>query len=322
MALVDELKVHIKAGEGGDGVVRWLHLKGKEFSGPAGGDGGRGGDVYVRAVRDLALLNKYAHTKEFVAEDGEDGMSKNMFGKNGEDLFIDLPVGTIITNLETNSSYELLEEGQTIKILSGGHGGHGNTYFKGATNRQPMQSTPGKSGEEADFFIELQILADAGLIGLPSAGKSSLLNSLTAARSKVAEYHFTTLEPHLGDLYGYVLADVPGLIEGASGGKGLGHKFLKHIRRTRVLLHCISFESDDMGRDYKVIRKELESFDKTLVEKPEIIILTKIDMVDESGAKRAAEKMKKFSDKVLTVTILDDESVKHLSDELTEELKN
>ena len=320
--LIDELKVHIKAGDGGDGVVRWLHLKGKEFSGPAGGNGGKGGDVYIRGVKDLALLNKYAHTSEFNAEDGEDGRSKNQYGKNGEDLMVDLPVGSIVTDLSTGARYELLEEDETQKILSGGRGGYGNTHFKGSINRTPEQATAGKPGEESDFFIELQLIADAGLIGLPSAGKSSLLNALTAAHSKVAEYHFTTLEPHLGDLYGYILADIPGLIEGASEGRGLGHKFLRHIRRTRILLHSISFENKNPADAYHTIRKELEKFDPVLVSKPEIVILTKSDLVDKVREKEVVEEMKQFSNKVLTVTILDDDLIKKLSDELIRELKN
>jgi GTP-binding protein len=213
MKLVDELRVHIRAGRGGNGVERWLHERGKEFMGPAGGDGGRGGDVFVRGVSDINILAKYKNTKEFVAEDGDAGSRNSRHGANGADLIIDLPVGSIITNLSDKKKFQLLSAGELIKILSGGNGGFGNEHFKGSTNQKPKEWTPGKNGDEADFTIELELIADAGLIGLPNAGKSSLVNELTNAMSKVGSYQFTTLDPALGDLYGFILADIPGLIK-------------------------------------------------------------------------------------------------------------
>ncbi|MDD5318903.1 MAG: GTPase ObgE [Candidatus Pacebacteria bacterium] len=338
MAFIDELSFHIKAGRGGDGVVRWLHEKGKEFMGPAGGDGGRGGDVYVRAVSDLGLLLRYRNKKEFEAENAGHGFKRSMHGKNGEDLYIDLPVGCIVTNIsplsETNAttaetSISLEEVGQTTLILKGGRGGFGNEHFKASTNVKPMESTEGKDGEEADFHIELELIAAAGFVGLPNAGKSSLLNALTNANAKIGSYQFTTLEPNLGALYEFVLADIPGLIEGASEGKGLGHKFLRHIKRTRMLFHCVSLESETatemkraaekMAEDYKTVRAELAAFDPTLVAKPEYIIFTKTDSLDH---KVAQEKIKVFSQIIkkmphaFEVSILDNEAVKKLSQDL------
>lgn len=318
MAFIDEATFHIKAGAGGDGVVRWRHEKGKEYSGAAGGNGGNGGDVYVRAVRDLNILASYRNTKEFKAPDGEDGMRSSMFGKHGEDLYIDLPIGSVVTDSRTNRSFNLLTDGEEVRILKGGRGGLGNEHFKASTNVRPTESTEGKEGEEADFHIELELVADGGLIGLPNAGKSSLLNALTNADVKVGNYQFTTLEPNLGALAGgFILADIPGLIEGASEGKGLGHKFLRHIKRTKVLFHCISVENENVKEVYETIRKELSDFDQTLNEKKEIVILTKTDMVDEAKLKE----LKKVFPEALTVTILDDNSVKNLKDSIVKILR-
>jgi len=313
MAFVDEIKIHLKAGKGGDGVVRWLHLKGKEYSGPAGGNGGKGGEVYIKAVRNSSILEKYIQKTEMHAGEGEEGGKKSRTGADGVDLIIELPLGSYVRNLETDVDYELLEEGQTIKILHGGKGGLGNEMFKGPINRAPEQQTDGKPGEEGDFYIELRLIADYGLIGLPNAGKSTLLNTLTNSRSKVGNYNFTTLEPHLGDMYGVVIADIPGLIEGASEGKGLGHKFLRHITRTRTLLHCISSESEDILKDYETIRTELKAFSPDLVHKEEIILITKTDMSTET-----VDAQKLFPNKeVLFVSVLDDEAVARLKKRLS-----
>jgi len=240
--LVDELKIYAKAGKGGDGVVRWRSERGKPKMGPAGGNGGKGGNVYIRAVRDINILSSYKNKKEFIAENGGDGMKNSMEGKDGEDLIIDLPIGSTITDLKDEKKITLLEENEQILILKGGHGGLGNERFKSSTNTTPQEFTAGKSGHESEFFIELELIADVGFIGLPSSGKSSLLNELTNTKAKVGAYPFTTLEPNLGELYSYILADIPGLIEGASEGKGLGHKFLRHIKRTKALDHCVSLE--------------------------------------------------------------------------------
>jgi GTP-binding protein len=197
----------------------------------------------------------------------------------------------------------------------------GNETFKSSTNQVPDKCTPGKLGEEFDFYIEVELVAQAGLIGLPNAGKSSLLNELTNAKSKVGAYQFTTLEPSLGDMYGYILADIPGLIEGASSGKGLGHKFLRHIKRTKVLLHCLSLESEDIVADYKIVRKELKSYSQELFAKKEIVILTKTDMVDEKKLNSTIKKITKLNPHILTVTVLDDKSIKELKDNLIKILR-
>lgn len=311
---VDELKVHIKAGKGGDGVVRWHHEKGREFMGPAGGDGGNGGDVYIVGVRDASLLFKYRHVKEFNAENGVDGGKNSLFGRGGEDLEIKLPVGSIVTNLDNGKVFELLENDQKIKILSGGFHGFGNEHFKGSTNINPIESTPGKVGQEADFLIELKLIADVGLIGLPNAGKSSLLNSLTKSKSKVANYAFTTLDPHLGALHGVIIADIPGIIEGASEGKGLGIKFLRHISRTRILLHCISVENEDILNAYETIRNELISYDQSLDEKREIILITKTDLIDGEKLKEITALFEKEGKEVLNISLFDDVDIKKISD--------
>ena len=290
---IDELQIYAKAGDGGDGVVRWKSDKGRPKMGPGGGNGGNGGDVYVRAVRDVSILSKYLRKTDFLAENGGTGGKDSMEGKNGDTLFIDLPIGAVVKDLTDNIEIELLEEGQEILILKGGRGGLGNEYFKSSTNTTPTESTPGKPGKESEFFVELRLFADIGFIGLPSAGKSSLLNELTKAKAKIGAYPFTTLEPNLGEFYGYILADIPGLIEGASEGKGLGHKFLRHIKRTKTLLHCISFESDDVIGDYKTIRSELENYDKELGEKKEVVVLTKSDLVDEETIEKTKKEISK-----------------------------
>jgi GTP-binding protein len=316
MAFVDELKIHISAGKGGNGIAAWLHEKSREFGGPAGGDGGNGGNVYVRGVRDIGILAKYRNEKEFRADNGQNGLGKNMFGKKGKDLIIDLPVGSVITNENSGKEIQLLKDGEEVFLLKGGRGGWGNTHFKGSKNVKPRTCTPGKPGEDASFYIELQLMADAGLIGLPNAGKSSLLNELTNASAKIGAYQFTTLEPNLGAFYGFILADIPGLIEGASEGRGLGDKFLRHIRRTKILLHCVSLENEDLNSVYKTIREELKQYDEELIKKQEIIILTKTDTVTPAIVKKAVTAMKKKSKQVFSVSIIDDASVKKLREDL------
>jgi len=315
---VDEITLHIRAGNGGNGVARWLHEKGKEYSGPAGGNGGRGGDVYIRAVRDLGLLLKYRNIKEFTAENGQDGMNKSMTGKEGEDLFIPLPLGSIVKNLESGKVYVLENEGEEVLILEGGRGGLGNEHFKASTNVRPKEFTLGKTGGEADFFVELQLVVDAGFIGLPNAGKSSLLNALTNAKAKVGNFQFTTLEPNLGDFYGYVLADIPGLIEGAAEGKGLGHKFLRHIKRTKFLIHCVSVENEDVLAVYDTVRGEIEKYGNGIDQKKEIVILTKTDMSDEDDVAKKLKALKKRNSEVYSASIIDDESVKQLGATLSQ----
>ncbi len=321
MAFIDDLTFHIRAGNGGNGVVRWRHERGKEFSGAAGGNGGKGGDVYVRGIRDLGILASYRNTKEFEAGRGQDGMRNSMHGADGKDLTIDLPIGSVITDLRTSRVYSLNSENEIIKILKGGRGGLGNEHFKASTNVTPKQSTPGVHGEEADFHISLELVADAGLIGLPNAGKSSLLNAITNAKAQVGSYAFTTLEPNLGALKGgYVIADIPGLIEGASEGKGLGYKFLRHIKRTKRLFHLISLEEKAIVSSYKTIRKELESYGNGLEDKSETIILTKTDTVDKKTVDKVISTLKKYNKDILTVTVLDDKDIKDLTDKITKRL--
>jgi len=318
---VDELEIYAKAGDGGDGVVRWLRAKFVPKGGPAGGNGGRGGDVYVRAVRDLAVLSKYTGAKLFEAKQGEAGKSKSQYGKGQEDLYIDVPIGSTITDISRERVYELNEEGEVMKILRGGAGGLGNEHFKSSVNRTPLESTKGQKGEEGPFRIELRLVADAGLIGLPNAGKSTLLNALTNASSRVGEYAFTTLEPHLGALYGYVLADIPGLIEGAAEGKGLGHKFLRHITRTKMLLHLVSLENEDPLHAYKTVRNELGKFDPTLLEKEEWIILTKKDLVEQAVIDTVIESLDSNKNRVFVISCETGEGVKEFNDVLVKELR-
>lgn len=322
MKLVDELKVHIKAGRGGNGVVRWLSEKGKEFMGPAGGDGGNGGGVIIRGASDINILAKYKNTKEFVAQNGGAGEERSRHGANGDDLIIDFPIGSVVTNFSNNKKYQLLKAGEQIKILNGGRGGWGNEHFKGSTHQRPEEWTPGKEGEEADFDVELELIAEAGIIGLPNAGKSSLINELTNVMSKVGAYQFTTLEPALGDMHGFILADIPGLIEGAHQGRGLGDKFLRHIKRTRILIHCLSLENEDLLKAYDAIRDELKAYDPDLAKKREIVLLTKTDVLENpKDLDKAVKKISKRNKEVYTLSILDDKSVKKFKDALVKILR-
>jgi GTPase len=319
---IDELVLHLKSGRGGDGVERWLHEKGKDKGGPSGGNGGKGGDVYAVAVSDIGVLNSYRQVKEFTAGRGEDGMKNTKKGAEGNDIEIKLPVGSRITNLNTRHTFDLLNVGERVLLLKGGRGGLGNEHFKGSTNVRPKETTPGEEGEEADFHIELLLVVDLGLIGLPNAGKSSLLNELTRAKSKIGGFPFTTLEPHLGDLYGLILADIPGLIEGASEGKGLGHKFLRHIERTKALLHCISCEEENPKAVYEIVRKELALYNKAILNKPEVLLLTKTDLVSEEEMIDKLTKLKELNPAVFPVSIINEESLKNLGDYLTKQFKN
>jgi len=318
---VDEITLRLKAGDGGRGVVSWLHEKGKEYGGPAGGDGGRGGDVSIRAVRDIGILAKYKNEKEFLAENGEAGKNKSKHGRNGAGFELLLPVGSVVTNLASKKIVELVMENDSAIILKGGRGGFGNEHFKSSKNVRPYESTPGQPGEEGEFSVELRLVADAGLVGLPNAGKSSLLNELSNAGAKVGAYQFTTLEPNLGDFHGYILADIPGLIEGASQGKGLGHKFLRHIERTKVILHCISLENENVLAVYKTIRAELKAHNPELLKKPEVIVLTKTDTVTSVELAKKRKQLAGKADKIFSVSILDDKSLKKFQDGLSETLK-
>lgn len=321
-SFVDQLKIYAKAGDGGNGVVRWRRMKYNAMGGPAGGNGGKGGDVYVRAVRDLSLLSKYTGIKEFVATAGAAGEGSSMHGKGSEDLYIDVPVGSVVTDIERERTYELFEEGVTEKILHGGQGGLGNEYFKSSTNQAPEKSTDGKPGESGEFLVQLTLVVDVGFIGFPNAGKSTLLNLFTNASSAIGAYPFTTLEPHLGDLFGFVLADIPGLVEGAADGKGLGHTFLRHVTRTKMLLHLVSLEHEEPEIMYETIRNEMSTYDKTLSEKEEWIILTKKDLVNEGDIESYVKKFDKYNKRVFVIDQNDQQSVKTLRDALVAHLRN
>lgn len=322
MAFVDEVTIQAKAGDGGDGVVRFRHEKFIEKGGPSGGNGGQGGNVYAKAVRDVHLLAKYRTEKIFKAGNGKDGGKKSLEGENGKDIEILFPVGTVLTNKNTSEKISLDKEGERILLLRGGRGGYGNEHFKSSTNVTPKEWTPGKPGEEAEFFAEVELIADIGLIGLPSAGKTSLLNALSRAHGKVGAYPFTTLEPNLGECFGYIISDIPGLIEGAAKGKGLGHKFLRHIKRTRVLAHLVSVENEDPEGAYNIIRKELEAYDAALGAKQELIVVTKIDLLKDNEALTAfTKKLEKFGKPVFSVSIEDESSVKVFREALLKTLE-
>ena len=321
MAFLDEITITAKAGKGGNGVVSWRREKFIARGGPNGGDGGQGGDVFIKAIRSLHVLDQYRSKKEFFAPDGVPGSARSLKGANGEDLYIEFPIGSKITNVTTGEVYELTKEGQEIKILRGGAGGHGNEHFKSSTNQAPQEATPGKEGEFAELHIEVSLIADVGLVGFPNAGKSSLLNALTNATAKVGEYPFTTIDPNLGDLFGYIIADIPGLIEGASGGKGLGFTFLRHITKTKFILHLVSLEQESPMNAYETIRAELEQFGQGLTEKEEVILLTKTDVTDSDTVTKVKKEFEALNKKVFAVTLFDDEKVKVFRDELIHFLK-
>lgn len=311
--LVDELYINLKAGDGGNGAVSFFPgLK----SGPDGGNGGDGGNIYVRAVTGLTGLNRYAQKRKIAAGNGGHGQGFRREGKGAPDLELEFPVGTTLIDQESRRVYELTEEGQRFMVARGGRGGFGNDHFKTSTNRAPRQFTPGQEGQEKHYKVILKLIADFGLIGLPNAGKSSLLNELTAAHVKTANYPFTTLEPNLGAIHHKVIADIPGLIEGASEGKGLGIKFLKHVEKVALLLHCVSAESDDVKRDYLTVRKELEQYNPGMLEKQEIVLLTKLDMVDAKQLTKKKKILEKLNPEVLTVSKHDWDSLEALKKKL------
>jgi GTPase len=313
MAFVDEIKLNLKAGDGGDGIVSWLSMRGKPLGGPAGGNGGRGADVYIRGSRDISLLSDYTHLTSIEAPNGKDGRRNKEEGKNGDTMFFALPVGSVVRDADRDKVYQVLSEGEEIKILEGGKGGFGNHFFKSSRNTTPKESTSGVPGEGGVFEIELQLIVDLGFVGLPNVGKSSLLRTLTNAKPKVGDYHFTTLEPSVGDFYGFILADIPGLIRGAASGKGLGHKFLRHIRRTKAILHCVSATSEDVLKDYKDIRSELEEYDESFTDKKEIILLTQSDMVTDEEVEKKKKELETLGSEIQVISILDDELIKKLS---------
>ena len=294
--LIDEVYINAKAGKGGSGRVAFFPMK----SGPCGGDGGDGGNVIVRGKREVKNLNSLAQKKSFVAEDGGQGENFNKTGHRGADSIITVPLNTEVINTMLKTRIVITEAHKDYIVCKGGKGGFGNEKFKSATNQTPKHAEPGTSGESCHFKIILKLIADAGFIGLPNAGKSSLLNEITNARVPTAPYPFTTLEPNLGAFENYIIADVPGLIEGASKGKGLGSRFLKHIEKVKVLYHCISCENEEPEKTYATIRTELSQSNPMLAEKKEIILLTKLDILEP---KKRATIVKKL-EKMLTLPVL------------------
>jgi GTP-binding protein len=305
MKFVDEALIDIAAGDGGNGCVSFRHEKFKEFGGPNGGDGGRGGHVFALADSSLNTLVDFRFSRRHEAKRGQHGMGSDMFGAAGEDIVLKMPVGTIITDAETGEVlFELLVAGEKVMIAKGGDGGFGNMRFKSAINRAPRQKTPGHPGERKSLKLELKVLADVGLLGMPNAGKSTLITAISNARPKIADYPFTTLHPNLGVVrvgpsQSFVVADVPGLIEGASEGAGLGLQFLRHLQRTRLLLHLVDLapfdDSIDPVAQARAIVSELKKYDAELYAKPRWLVLNKLDMVPEAErATRVKDFLKRF----------------------------
>ncbi len=305
--LIDDVTIKVAAGDGGRGKVAFN--SNMMSQGPTGGSGGNGGSVYLEGASNLDLLNQLRFKKELKASNGQNGKPQYNDGNDGDDLILKVPVGTVIHNLNTGTEEEIVKIGQRVLVAKGGHRGKGNFLFRGPRNTSPRQFQEGLPGQKFALRLELKLIADVGFIGLPNVGKSSLLNELTNAKSKVANYQFTTLEPNLGAYYHLILADIPGLIEGASSGKGLGIKFLRHIERTKILFHFISVESADPAGDYKTIRKELGEYNKELLDKPEYLFISKSDMITPAELEKKLKILKKTGKDVLPISIHDMDSL-------------
>lgn len=313
--LIDHAEVTFSGGHGGAGLVSFGKMR---KSGPDGGNGGDGGDVYVRAVSDLTLLNQFSAKQEFSGGNGFKGGQNKKTGKEGEDIEVLLPVGTSIVNKATGELIvELTEFNQKVLLCKGGKGGKGNWEFRSSRNTTPMFAQPGLPGDKLEVFIELKLIAEYGLIGLPNAGKSSLLNELTNANAKTGNYSFTTLSPNLGVFNGKIIADIPGLIEGASEGRGLGISFLKHIEKVKVLLHCISLDSQTPLEDYKTVRKELGNYNKALLLKKELLLLTKSDIVEPEIVAKVIKQFKNQNRIIIPISIYDLHSLEKLKSSLS-----
>ena len=298
MQFLDQAKVYVRAGDGGNGAVSFRREKFVEFGGPDGGDGGRGGDVIVECVANLNTLLDYRYQQHFKAKKGGHGKGQNRTGAKGADVVLKVPPGTQILDEDGDTLVaDLTEPGERIVLLRGGNGGFGNTHFKSSTTQAPRHANPGQQGEEMHIWLRLKLIADAGIIGLPNAGKSTFLAAVSAAKPKIADYPFTTLHPNLGmvriDSTDFVLADIPGLIEGAHEGAGIGDRFLGHVERTAVLLHLVDATLDDVAEAYEIVRGEVEAYGAGLSEKPEIVALSKADAVPKDEIKKKARSLKK-----------------------------
>ena len=322
MKFLDQVKIFVKAGNGGSGSPSFRREKFIEFGGPDGGDGGKGGSVVLKSERNLNTLIDYRYQQHFKAKRGEDGKGKNQTGRGGKDLFLSVPIGTQIFEEDNKTIiYDFKKENEEFVVAIGGKGGFGNTRFKSSTNRAPKKFTKGVIGEEYWIWLQLKTIADIGIIGLPNAGKSSLLASLTSANPKIANYKFTTLNPNLGvamyDDKEITLADIPGLIEGAHTGTGLGIKFLKHIERCKTLLHLIDITEEDLVKSYKQVRDELKKYSKDLLKKEELVVFNKIDLIEENQIKKKISIFKEEIDKnVISMSTLDKKTVSDIKSKL------
>lgn len=314
---IDEVEITVKAGNGGNGAISFKRNAQTPKGGPDGGNGGNGGSIFIKGDSNYSDLREFRFKKYFKAEDGIAGSRNNLFGRNGKDLVIKVPFGTKITQKTMGETFEIEKDTEPILIVKGGTGGRGNNEFKTSTNQTPRYAEKGEQGEEKELFFELRLIAQIGFIGLPNSGKSSLLKELTNAQPKIGSYPFTTLEPNLGSLDGLIIADIPGLIEGASSGKGLGIKFLRHIEKTRLLAHCIDSTSKDVLKDYQTVKREFEKYSKELMEKEEIILLTKTDLINKDELIKKVKLMEKLKKTVKLVSIHDFDSINKLKEYFT-----
>jgi GTP-binding protein len=335
MKYIDEALIHVMAGKGGDGVASFRREKYIPKGGPSGGDGGRGGSIFAIADRNINTLVDYRFAREHRAKKGENGRGSDCYGKGAEDIVLRMPVGTVITNVATDEVIaDLTRHEQTVLLAKGGSGGLGNLHFKSSTNRTPRQFTLGEPGEEFDLKLELKVLADVGLLGMPNAGKSTLIRAVSAARPKVADYPFTTMHPNLGMVRvdqnrSFVMADIPGLIEGAAEGAGLGHRFLKHLARTRLLLHVVDIapldENVDPVREAKALVKELKKYDESLYRKPRWLVLNKADLLNEQDREKISKKFLRelrWKDKSFLISAVNGEGCRELTYAIMEYLEH
>lgn len=319
--LVDNVTLLVKAGDGGDGAATFIRNSQTAKGGPDGGNGGNGGNIYFQGSMNIRDLSEFRFKKEIMAENGIPGKKKNLYGKNAPDTTIFVPIGTLIKDLNSNSVYDIKDTTTLVLIAKAGKGGRGNNEFKTATDQTPFYAEKGTKGQQRELLLTLRLIADIGLIGLPNAGKSSLLKVLTNATPKIGDYPFTTLEPNIGVLMDsedeskpLAIADIPGLIEGASKGKGLGVSFLKHIEKTKILVHCIEATVVDAKKTYETVRNEFEKYDIKLLEKPEIILLTKVDLADAKAIEKNIKIFQKMGKKVYTCSIYQPQTLEELKE--------